>query len=339
MIEQYNNPYERLNTYYNMFHTEDVQDFGISILQLHQMLSLPLSLIRADLVMLCNSTIFPVIPLEESEEYEAAADKSGFDDEDWYKHPLPENCKNHIMSGDMDLVPFYAEFSDSYDYTFSLSADEMSGLNHFLKKDKQSGANMIRFHVKNMYNKPSEQIAEYISIIRNAMANKKPIEITYKSPRGKISTFPIHPLKIVYDNVEGIFAILSVYQDAVCIYRIDRIKNIKQYKQPLEMPSSDKLDIYPHVWGLSFSEEPIKVKVRFYNEANVWAKVRRDLSCRTEGKLYEEDGFLYYEDIVYGIKSFRKWIYSYGSSAIVIEPQQLREEIIESYRERLSYYN
>ncbi len=39
---------------------------------------------------------------------------------------------------------------------------------------------------------------------------------------------------------------------------------------------------------------------------------------------------LLYEDIVYGINSFRTWIYGYGSPAIVLDPKELREHIIES---------
>ena len=90
----------------------------------------------------------------------------------------------------------------------------------------------------------------------------------------------------------------------------------------------------PQVWGNCFTDSPEHVKVRFYNEANVWEKVRRDLACRKKGQLYEKDGFLYYEDTVYGISKFRPWIYGFGSSAIVLEPVSLREHIIQSLKER-----
>ena len=57
----------------------------------------------------------------------------------------------------------------------------------------------------------------------------------------------------------------------------------------------------------------------------------------TNGKLEEQDGFLYYEDIVYGISKLRTWIYGYGSSAVVIEPESLRLHIIDSLKRRLEH--
>ena len=93
-------------------------------------------------------------------------------------------------------------------------------------------------------------------------------------------------------------------------------------------------EIAPNVWGNLFHDAPKSVKVKFYKEGRVWEKVRRDLECRTNGKLYEKNGFLYYEDIVYGFSKFSNWIYGYGSSAIVIEPKWLRQRIIQSLQVR-----
>ena len=94
------------------------------------------------------------------------------------------------------------------------------------------------------------------------------------------------------------------------------------------------LDITPNVWGNFFSGKPAYVKIRFYNEANVWKKVKKELANRINGKLYEEDGFLYYEDLVYGISRLRSWVYGYSSSAVVLEPESLRQQIIESLKIR-----
>ncbi len=75
-------------------------------------------------------------------------------------------------------------------------------------------------------------------------------------------------------------------------------------------------------------------KIKFYNEANVWAKVKKELANRTNGKLYEKNGFLYYEDLVYGISKLRSWLYGYSSSAVVLEPAELRQQIIDSLKTR-----
>lgn len=110
--------------------------------------------------------------------------------------------------------------------------------------------------------------------------------------------------------------------------RLDFIAHLNldtRHHAPDNVEMEHKLcEIAPNVWGNLFHDVPKSVKVKFYKEGRVWEKVRRDLECRTNGKLYEKNGFLYYEDIVYGFSKFSNWIYGYGSSAIVIEPKWLR---------------
>ena len=99
--------------------------------------------------------------------------------------------------------------------------------------------------------------------------------------------------------------------------------------------------IAPNVWGNNFSctsDQTADVKVKFFNVANVHEKVRKQLACRTNGKLTEKDGCLYYEDKVYGLSRFRSWIYGYGRAAVVLEPESLRNDIMDSLNKRVSYY-
>ena len=90
--------------------------------------------------------------------------------------------------------------------------------------------------------------------------------------------------------------------------------------------------IAPNVWGNNFSctsDQTADVKVKFFNVAN---------ACRTNGKLTEKDGCLYYEDKVYGLSRFRSWIYGYGKAAVVLKPESLRKDIINSLKKRVGYY-
>ena len=56
-------------------------------------------------------------------------------------------------------------------------------------------------------------------------------------------------------------------------------------------------------------------------------------------RIENADGYYYlYEDDVLHISKLKSWVYSYGSSMVVIEPESLREEVIESYKKRKQYY-
>lgn len=103
------------------------------------------------------------------------------------------------------------------------------------------------------------------------------------------------------------------------------------YEAMLSIPVEPPVNVS---WGRCFSDQPQSVKIRFYKEGNVWEKIRKNPAYRSYGKLYEKDGYFYYEDVVYGNSAFRTWLYGYGSSVIVLEPESLRQHSIDSLRER-----
>lgn len=187
---------------------------------------------------------------------------------------------------------------------------------HYLKQHR-SGASITYF--------PEENQLEYQDTIRGLgdFAN-------YLRQFGR-SVHVIEPASLK----DNLYCVLSVSENKIQVYRLDRILDLRPGTEKVDAGDSSIIDsIAPQVWGNCFSEKPEHIKVKFYNEANVWEKVKRDLACRTKGKLYEKDGYLYYEDTVYGISKFRPWIYGFGSSAIVQEPKSLRDHIIKSLKER-----
>ncbi|MNN57389.1 hypothetical protein D3C81_1723760 [compost metagenome] len=105
----------------------------------------------------------------------------------------------------------------------------------------------------------------------------------------------------------------------------------------MPMKDFDVVEYISCIWGMEQGEK-VKVKVKFLKEVDVENKIKRDLKYRKNKILEEYDGFFLYEDIVIGINSFRAWIRSYGSSAIVLEPKELRDSILDSAKKCLEYY-
>ena len=76
-------------------------------------------------------------------------------------------------------------------------------------------------------------------------------------------------------------------------------------------------------------------------------KIKEDVGRRTMNPDYkvdehfseEADRYVYRDKIDendYG--TIKSWIYSYGSSMVVEKPKELRQQVIESYKTRRSYY-
>ena len=316
------NAYNRIKTYMDalsFIDDSDDEESYYSIYKLSQLTALPISVVRRDIYTLfttTNSIIFN--------------DVNNIDDYD---------VKQMIYSGQWDDKQIYAPYYNR-SYEIPLTKEESFALKQF---ETSFNSNTISFpiHILNNVDIFPNDVINHILKINDSFTFSCAIEFTYSSPKAGTFKKKLVPEKLVYDSFENAYYLLTVENNRIYPYRLDRIISpIKECDLPFNYikPHDSIFNIVPNVWGMSFQDEPIRVKVKFYNEANVFVKVRRDLECRTNGRLYEEDGFLYYEDIVYGVSSFKNWLFRYGSSAIVIEPISLRKQIIDSYKKRLEMY-
>lgn len=269
---------------------------------------------------------------------------------------FPEEFQTLLLAGTLDHLPIYLEYNLGETYYLTLSSDESAALQMLDKEaidtsihpDIQRLGNLYTnsYMIKDSYLYTHQYtmqnslltLHKKLDLLNEAITEQTCLLMKYQSSKNHIHEFVFRPLKISYDADENLYAVLSIYNDTIQVHRLDRMISLEKSQMQLPVPDMKKLDIYPNVWGNSFSDTPEFVKVKFYNEANVWRKVYKELAYRTNGTLYEKDGFLYYEDTVYGINKFHAWIRGYGSSAIVLEPKSLQEQILESLRIRAEEY-
>ena len=94
----------------------------------------------------------------------------------------------------------------------------------------------------------------------------------------------------------------------------------------------------------------VRIKVFDRHGYDIHSRVIRDLERKHIGdraysiddhmkQIKDKKGDYYiYEDDVSDVRKLKSWVYSYGSSMVVLEPESLREEVIASYRKRSEYY-
>ena len=264
-----------------------------------------------------------------------------------------EETEKLMLQGVFDDLPFFVQAENPEKaYVLNLTGSEMEAFQSFLT---ESGQETHKYgyskwarsfehslQIKDRYTGfvQYHDIHKMLQKLNRAILNRLQISFTYAALDGIHFLKGVQPIRTAYDSDEHLYSLIALHEGEVMTLRLDRVQSdisisSKQHFEP-DSTYEHVLKIAPGVWGNSFRDDPVTVKVRFYNEANVWKKVRMDLECRTNGRLYEEDGFLYYEDTVYGISRFRRWLYGYGSSAVVLEPESLRNNIIESLKSRLS---
>ena len=111
----------------------------------------------------------------------------------------------------------------------------------------------------------------------------------------------------------------------VRIFALDRIKMLHQTKEEFQV--KEGLDFENFV-GLSFGVfqgEPAKVKVWF--APDVAGYIKEKIWHESQQIHEKDDGSIILEAEVAGTDEIKFWIMSWGSYALVLEPESLRQEI------------
>ncbi len=251
-----------------------------------------------------------------------------------------------ILSGLYDDTVFKADASifgiKDYDgeSLLVLPTDEYSHLVEFLKTQGKELSKMDGlFKVKNSLEmKEIEAEAKYN--VQSFIKEGKSIKFCYKTREDKIPRLvKIKPTWINYNADSGFLYIVDSYGYK---YRFDRIDNLKAIKELDEGEEIDKKTPLKH--NIVNVKILIRKKPGFNNLIN---KIKADVIRRNMDPAYNveehftenDTEYIYIDQILdTDLGDLKSWIYSYGSSMVVLEPTRLRMEIIDSYKERQNYY-
>lgn len=175
---------------------------------------------------------------------------------------------------------------------------------------------------------------EALLAIEQAISRRRQIGFVYKS-----LPMTADPLGIVYYSRLRQWYLAAINDGRIKTFNLSRIQDLKELPKSFIYPSDFSIkDWLAPRWGIEFGD-PIKVKVRFINRAQTIPKVRKDVAHR-ECVLTEENGgeSLLYEDTIIGRNEFSAWVLGFGSAATVLEPLDLRDEIIARVKATLTNY-
>lgn len=316
MSKNNENAIYRLNTILTLFQVEGV---SYSVQELAKLLDIPASVIRKDIIMLhthdeCGITFY-------------AEEEDG-----------PEDIAEALKSEKADDLILGAITQYESEVYLPLSEWEISCLNEFLD-GKQFSAGKVHknYTIKPMYNQARANMQIKVKEMNEVIQKGQSIRVKYKTRSGTFTEWLIRPLELVYNAMDDLYYVVTVDRGRMVSLRLDRIRSYRVVDEKIETGDTDILKLLPNIWGMELGEK-VHVKIKILNEANVQHKVKRDLAQRIHGTWTEIGEDLYFEDDVIGIYNFKSWLNSYGSSVLVIEPESLRKEIMESARKRIAFY-
>ncbi len=173
-----------------------------------------------------------------------------------------------------------------------------------------------------------KKIEDIFNCIYKAQLEKKSVHINYYSIDSKIEKDRIvnpYALKFRF----GVWYLIGFcnLRKEIRTFRIDRIRNIKTLDRKFSIPEDFSLDKYlSGSWGIKKGKK-FKVKLRFSLGI---AEFISEITWHPSQKLkFNNNGSLYAEYEVTGLDEIKRWVLGFGNDVEVIEPDELREEIIE----------
>ena len=167
---------------------------------------------------------------------------------------------------------------------------------------------------------------EIINRVNDAALNKKSIEMVYYTmSRKKESKRKVDPYKVWFFN--GTFYLIGFChkRKEIRIFALDRIKMLHQTNESFEVQEDFDFDGFVgNSFGV-FQGEPVKVKAWFSPE--VAGYIKEKIWHQNQEIQTQSDGSVVFEAEVAGTDEFKFWIMSWGSNALVLEPESLRDEI------------
>ena len=245
---------------------------------------------------------------------------------------LPEIISLYLMKGEASLF-HGTEIEKLADSAFGkISFFMPEGLSQQLEKIR------TLFVPSGKFAKDYSGKEKIIDGLRRGMIEQKRCAVKYHSfLSGKKRDYDLDPLKF-FENNGGlyVFAYITGY-DEIRTLAVERIERLEVTDIPFDYPEDfDPEKLLSSAFGIIF-DKPIQVKIRFSKEVapyireRTWAPNQRI----TEN---EADGSLILEMETCGWLDVKKWVLSYGMQAEVLEPKEMREEIVEELKNSLGQY-
>lgn len=197
----------------------------------------------------------------------------------------------------------------------------------------------VAFHQTNTGTGDYSHLADTIDALMVAIEDRRVVHISYRSDRAtEAATRDIYPYGIIYHRGSLYLVAFAPEHDQVRHYKIDRIDEVHiedlQFSRPADFSLRDHL---AHTFGIYHGDSPpLRIRVRFLPPVVRYVQEKR--WHESQQFTPQRDGSLLAEFELTATEEIKKWLYSFGPNAIVLEPATLRHEIAAELQQTLAHY-
>jgi len=178
--------------------------------------------------------------------------------------------------------------------------------------------------------------ADLIDSLMQAIEDSQSVAMTYQALQAtEPVTYIVYPYGLAYHRGSLYLVGRTRRHEDICHWKVDRIDAVELKDQRFQRP--EDFDLQKHLsksFGVYQGDVEVCVNVRFlpagarYVEESPWHPSQKLTKQR--------DGSLIAEFTLDGIEEIKRWIMSFGKHAQVMEPAELRDEVVEELKEALA---
>lgn len=178
--------------------------------------------------------------------------------------------------------------------------------------------------------------ADLIDSLMQAIEDSQAVAMTYQALQAtEPVTYIVHPYGLAYHRGSLYLVGRTRRHEDTCHWKVDRIDAVELKDQRFQRP--EDFDLQKHLsksFGVYQGDGEVCVTVRFlpsvarYVEESTWHPSQKLIKRR--------DGSLIAEFTLDGTEEIKRWIMSFGKYAQVMEPADLRDQVVEELKEALA---
>lgn len=182
---------------------------------------------------------------------------------------------------------------------------------------------------------------QYLTTIIEAMRDNQDIEITYQSYwKDKSYTFYIEPYCVKVFKQRWYVVARSSYYDAVMIYALDRIRNLRTMDIRFEYPKDfDPQNYFNFSFGIIVDEEAEIERIQIKVYGNKCKYISTLPLHHSQHEIETTEEYSIFEYLLHPTYDFQQEILSHGNEIEVISPIWFREQIREIVENMSKRYN